>query len=229
VHGGPFLRGAYWGWSPEPAFLASLGYAVLQAEFRGSAGWGFKLQRAGWKQWGRGMQDDLDDGVDWLAREGTIDPKRVCIMGGSYGGYAVMMGLARDPQRWRCGIDLFGVTDINLLFDISWADYAYSDYLKYAAKEMIGDPEKDAAMFKAASPLEHASDIRVPVLMVYGLQDRRVPIVHGEKMRDALQALGKPVEWVVYQEEGHGVALERNRFDLYRRVAAFLKANNPAD
>jgi dipeptidyl aminopeptidase/acylaminoacyl peptidase len=84
-------------------------------------------------------------------------------------------------------------------------------------------------MFTAASPLERAKDIQAPVLMVYGLQDRRVPIVHGEKMRDALRALGKPVEWVMYQEEGHGVALERNRFDLYQRIAAFLAQHNPPD
>jgi len=229
VHGGPFVRGTHWGWSREPAYLASLGYAVLEPEFRGSAGWGSKLQRAGWKQWGRAMQDDLNDGADWLAREGIVDAKRVCIMGASYGGYAVMMGLARDPKRWRCGINMVGVTDINLYFDISWADYAYSDWIKYAAKEMVGDQDKDAAMIKAASPLERAKDIEAPVLMVYGLQDSRVPIVHGEKMRDALTALGKPVEWVVYQEEGHDFVLERNLFDLYRRVAAFLVKHNPPD
>ncbi len=225
VHGGPFVRGAYWGWSAEPAFLASLGYAVLEPEFRGSAGWGSKLQMAGWKQWGRGMQDDLNDGVDWLAKEGIGDPKRACIMGASYGGYAVMMGLARDPERWRCGINYVGVTDINLMFDVTWSDYAYSYWIEYAAKEQIGDPDKDAAMLKAASPLENAAKIRGPVLMAYGLQDRRVPIIHGEKMRDALVKQGTPVEWVVYQEEGHGFLLEKNRFDFYTRVAKFLADN----
>jgi dipeptidyl aminopeptidase/acylaminoacyl peptidase len=229
VHGGPFVHGASWGWSPEPAFLASLGYAVLEPEFRGSAGWGTKLHMAGWKQWGRGMQDDLNDGVDWLVKEGIVDPKRVCIMGASYGGYAVMMGLARDSERWRCGIDYVGVTDINLFFDVTWSDYAYSDWIEYAAKEMIGDPVKDAAMLKAASPLENAANIKAPVLMAYGLQDRRVPIVHGEKMHDALVAGHQPVDWVVYREEGHGFFLEKNRFDFYGRVAAFLKAHNPPD
>lgn len=229
VHGGPFVRGTYWGWTPPAAYIASLGYAVLEPEFRGSTGWGRKLYLAGWKQWGRGMQDDLNDGVDWLVREGTVDPKRVCIMGASYGGYAVMMGLARDPERWRCGINYFGVTDINLYFDVTWSDYAYSDWIEHAAKEMIGDPDKDAAMLKAASPLENAANIRAPVLMAYGLQDRRVPIVHGEKMRDALVAQHKVVDWVVYQEEGHGFQLEKNRFDFYGRVAAFLKTHNPSN
>jgi dipeptidyl aminopeptidase/acylaminoacyl peptidase len=227
VHGGPWVRGAHWRWSAEPAYLAALGYAVLEPEFRGSTGWGKKLQGAGWKQWGRGMQDDLNDGVDWLAKEGTIDPKRVCIMGASYGGYAVMMGLARDPERWRCGVNYVGVTDINLMFDVTWSDYAYSDYIKYAAKDMIGDPDKDAAMLKAASPLENAAKIKAPVLMAYGGMDHRVPIVHGEKMRDALAKQGTPVEWIVYQEEGHGFLLEKNRFDFYNRVAKFLQANNP--
>jgi len=225
VHGGPFVRGAYWAWSPVPAYLATLGYAVLEPEFRGSAGWGSKLQMAGWKQWGRGMQDDLNDGMDWLDKEGIIDPKRACIMGASYGGYAVMMGLARDPDRWRCGINYVGVTDINLMFDVTWSDYAYSDWIEYAAKEQIGDPDKDAAMLKAASPLENAARIKAPVLMAYGLQDLRVPIVHGEKMRDALVKQGTSVEWVVYQEEGHGFLLENNRFDFFRRVSKFLAAN----
>jgi dipeptidyl aminopeptidase/acylaminoacyl peptidase len=228
VHGGPYLRGAHWRWSAEPAWLAALGYAVLEPEFRGSAGWGGKLQAAGWKAWGGAMQDDLVDGVDWLAREGLVDPKRACLMGASYGGYAVLMGLARDPGRWRCGIDAVGVTDIGLMFDLAWADYAYSDWIRYAAREMIGDPERDAARFKAASPLANAARIRAPVLMAYGAQDLRVPLVHGERMRDALLREGTPVEWVVYPEEGHGFLLADNRLDYYRRVARFLTKHNPA-
>lgn len=222
VHGGPWVRGANWAWRAEPAYLASLGYAVFEPAFRGSTGWGGRLHRAGWKQWGRGMQDDLNDGVDWLAKQGTIDPARVCIMGASYGGYAVMMGLARDPERWRCGINYLGVTDINLMFDVAWSDYSSSDFIRYTAKEMIGDPDKDAAMLKAASPLENAAKIKAPVLMAYGAGDRRVPLVHGEKMRDALTAQGTSVEWVVYTGEGHGFMLEQTRYDFYERVARFL-------
>jgi dipeptidyl aminopeptidase/acylaminoacyl peptidase len=173
------------------------------------------------------MQDDITDGVNSLVKQGVVDPKRICIMGASYGGYAVMMGLARDPERWRCGINYVGVTDINLFFDVTWSDYARSDWIKYAAKEMIGDPDKDAAMLRAASPLENAARIKAPVLMAYGALDVRVPIVHGEKMRDALAKQGTPVEWVVYAEEGHGFLLEKNRFDFYNRVAKFLVANNP--
>jgi dipeptidyl aminopeptidase/acylaminoacyl peptidase len=222
VHGGPYVRGTRWTWSSEAAYLAALGYAVLEPDFRGSAGWGRKFFQAGWKQWGLAMQDDLVDGVDWLASRGTIDAKRVCIMGASYGGYAVMMGLARDPDRFRCGINYVGVTDISMKFTVAWSDYAYSDFMKYSAKELIGDPDRDAAQFKATSPLANAARIRAPVLMVYGGADRRVPIIHGERMRDALVDNKSPVEWVTYPEEGHGFLLESNRFDFYGRVAKFL-------
>ncbi len=225
VHGGPWVRGGHWAWRDEPAFLAMQGYAVLEPEFRASTGWGGKLFMAGWKQWGQAMQDDLNDGMDWLAKAGTIDPKRACIMGASYGGYAVMMGLARDPERWRCGINYAGVTDINMMFDVTWSDMSNSDFLRYSAKEMIGDPVKDAAMFKAYSPLENAAKIKAPVLMAYGGEDVRVPRVHGERMRDALLKQGTPVEWVVYEEEAHGFLLESNRYDFYSRVAKFLDAN----
>jgi dipeptidyl aminopeptidase/acylaminoacyl peptidase len=230
VHGGPYVRGTvHWAWRDEPAFLAALGYAVLEPDFRGSLGWGRAFFQAGWKQWGLAMQDDLVDGVDWLAARGTIDPKRVCIMGASYGGYAVMMGLARDPERFRCGINYVGVTDINLMFDVAWSDMSDSDFLKYAARDIIADPERDAAQLKATSPLANAKKIRAPVLMAYGVEDYRVPIIHGERMRDALTANGTPVEWVAYSGEGHGFLLEENRFDFYRRVAAFLAKHLPAN
>ncbi len=222
VHGGPWVRGGYWRWRPEPAYLASLGYAVLEPDFRGSVGWGRKLYLAGWKQWGLAMQDDLNDGMDWLAAQGTIDPKRACIMGASYGGYAVMMGLARDPDRWRCGVDYVGVTDINLMFDVTWSDMAGSDFIRYSAKDMIGDPDADAARLQATSPLRNAARISKPVLMAYGAADRRVPLIHGERMRDALTTRGVPVEWIVYPDEGHGFQLEANRFDFYERVTRFL-------
>ena len=222
VHGGPWVRGATWHWRDEPAFLAAQGYAVLEPEFRGSTGFGRRLFQAGWKEWGRAMQDDLLDGVDWLAQRGTIDPSRVCIMGASYGGYAVMMGLARDPERYRCGINYLGVTDIMLMFDVTWSDMSNTDFLRYNAKELIGDPERDAAQFKATSPLARAAKVRAPVLMAYGGADRRVPVVHGERMRDALRNSGARVDWVVYADEGHGFLREANRFDFYGRVAKFL-------
>jgi dienelactone hydrolase len=222
VHGGPWVRGATWHWRDEPAFLAAQGYAVLEPEFRGSTGFGRRLFQAGWKEWGRAMQDDLLDGIDWLAQRGTIDPSRVCIMGASYGGYAVMMGLARDPERYRCGINYLGVTDIMLMFDVTWSDMSNTDFLRYNARELIGDPERDAAQFKSTSPLANAAKVRAPVLMAYGGADRRVPVVHGARMRDELRSGGARVDWVVYADEGHGFLREANRFDFYGRVAKFL-------
>jgi dipeptidyl aminopeptidase/acylaminoacyl peptidase len=114
------------------------------------------------------------------------------------------------------------------MYSVTWSDFADSDYLKYAAPEMMGDPDKDAAMLKEVSPLEHAANIKAPVLMAYGGGDVRVPKVHGEKMRDALQKQGTPVEWIVYSDEGHGNLLEVNRFDFYNRVQAFLEKYLPA-
>ena len=222
VHGGPWVRGSAWRWRDEPAFLAALGYAVLEPEFRGSTGFGRRLFQSGWRQWGLAMQDDLLDGIDWLAKRGTIDPSRVCIMGASYGGYAVMMGLTRDPERFRCGVNYVGVTDIALMFDVTWSDLFDTDFLRYNAKELIGDPERDAAQFRATSPLANAAKVRAPVLMAYGAQDYRVPLVHGERMRDALEKNGTRVDWVVYADEGHGFLREANRFDFYGRVAKFL-------
>lgn len=225
VHGGPWVRGASWGWTDEAAYLASLGYAVLEPEFRGSLGWGRKHFESSFKQWGKAMQNDLDDAMDWAVAQGIADPKSACIMGASYGGYAVMMGLARNPERWRCGINYVGVTDINLMYDVAWSDFSDSSFVKYSAKDMIGDPAADAALLKEVSPLEQASRIRAPVLMAYGVDDRRVPLVHGQKMKALLEANNVPLEWVAYADEGHGFLLEENRFDFYRRVAAFLARN----
>ncbi|MEO5935503.1 MAG: alpha/beta fold hydrolase, partial [Duganella sp.] len=117
VHGGPFVRGGSWSWNAEAQFLASRGYAVLEPEFRGSTGYGEKHFRAGWKQWGLKMQDDIADGTRWAIAQGTADAKRVCIAGASYGGYATLMGLINDADLYQCGIDWAGVTDIGLMYD----------------------------------------------------------------------------------------------------------------
>jgi len=118
-----------------------------------------------------------------------------------------------------------GVTDISLMFDVTWSDFSNSDFIRYTAKEMIGDPDQDAAQLKATSPLENVARIKAPVLLAYGGGDHRVPVVHGEKMRDALLKQGTPVEWVFYSDEGHGFGLEANRLDFYERVARFLDAS----
>jgi dipeptidyl aminopeptidase/acylaminoacyl peptidase len=225
VHGGPQVRGRVWGWDPQVQVLAAHGYAVLEPEFRGSTGYGQKLFTAGWKQWGLAMQDDLADGVKWAVAQGLADPKRVCIAGASYGGYAVLMGLIRDPQLYRCGVDWVGVTDLDLLFTSPWSD-ASELWKKYGATKIIGDPVADAAQFKATSPSRNADKIHAPLLLAYGAKDKRVPIEHGERLHDALaKRPDATVEWVVYKDEGHGWHFADDNIDFWNRVIRFLDAN----
>jgi dipeptidyl aminopeptidase/acylaminoacyl peptidase len=227
VHGGPQVRGASWGWDPEVQFLASRGYAVLQPEYRGSTGFGDHHFRAGWKQWGLKMQDDIADGAKWAIAQGTADPRRICIAGASYGGYATLMGLINDPQLYRCGVEWAGVTDINLLYDGHWRfDSDFSErWKKFGMPELVGDQVKDAAQLKATSPLLQASRIKQPLLLAYGGSDRRVPLVHGTRFRDAVRAGNSEVEWIEYLEEGHGWYLPENRIDFWGRVEKFLARN----
>lgn len=225
VHGGPWVRHAYWRWNSDAQFLASRGYVVIEPEFRGSAGYGGALFRAGFKQWGLAMQDDVSDSMDWAAQKGWIDAKRTCIGGASYGGYAVLMGLAKEPERYRCGFEWVGVSDINLMYSITWSD-ASKAYKTYGMPALIGDQVKDAAQLKATSPLEQAAFINKPVLMAYGGRDPRVPYRHGKAMQSALQEAGnRDVEWVFYPDEGHGWSKLEDNTDWWGRVERFLAKN----
>jgi acetyl esterase/lipase len=221
VHGGPYMRGGHWHWDSESQFLASRGYAVLEPEFRGSVGYGFNHFRAGWKQWGLAMQNDVADGANWAVAQGIADPSRICIAGASYGGYATLMGLVNDADLYRCGVNWVGVSDIDLMYSVVWSDS--SDVFKtYGMPVLVGDREKDAAQLKATSPLQQASRIKQPLMLAYGGNDRRVPIVHGVRFRDAVQKTNPNVEWVEYTEEGHGWQLVKNRVDFWTRVEKFL-------
>lgn len=224
VHGGPYVRGGTWNWSAPAQFLASRGYAVLEPEFRGSTGFGWKHFHAGWKQWGLAMQNDVADGARWAIAEKIADPKRICIAGASYGGYATLMGLLNDPDLFRCGIDWVGVTDIDLLYSITWSDIS-TEWQTYGMPRLVGDRDMYAQQFKATSPLLQAARITQPVLLAYGGADRRVPIKHGTQFRDAIQRTNRNVEWVEYAEEGHGWALVKNRIDFWSRVEKFLDKN----
>ncbi|SHH52967.1 S9 family peptidase [Massilia sp. CF038] len=224
VHGGPYVRGSAWGWSANAQFLASRGYAVLEPEYRGSAGFGDSHFRAGFKQWGLAMQDDVADGTQWAIDKGYADPQRICIAGASYGGYATLMGLVKHPELYKCGIDWVGVTDIKLLFDGHWSfeDDLPELWHKYGMPELIGDPVKDAAQFTATSPLAQAARIKQPLLLAYGSADRRVPLMHGKKFYEAVKQTNNDVEWVLYEGEGHGWATVANRIDFWSRVEKFL-------
>jgi len=224
VHGGPYVRGNSWGWNADSQFLASRGYAVLEPEFRGSTGFGSRHFRAGWKQWGLKMQDDIADGARWAIAQGTADAKRICIAGASYGGYATLMGLINDKDLYQCGIDWVGVTDINMLYDGHWnfTSDLPDGWKQYGMPHLVGDQVKDAEQLKATSPLLRAAEIKQPLLLAYGGADMRVPLPHGTKFYKAVKQTNPDVEWVEYDEEGHGWALPKNRIDFWGRVEKFL-------
>ncbi len=223
IHGGPHVRGSVWGFNPETQFLASRGYLVIEPEFRGSLGYGDTWFRAGWRQWGLKMQDDMTDTARWAITKGLADPKRVAIAGGSYGGYAAMMGLVKEPSLFKAGLNFVGVTDIELLYTIGWSDTAGSTWERFGMPKLIGDREKDIDQFRKTSPLLLASQIKQPVFMAYGEDDLRVPLPHGTKLRDALIKAGNTqVEWNQYANEGHGFLLEKNKVDFYSRMEKFL-------
>ncbi|MFZ4529785.1 MAG: S9 family peptidase [Undibacterium curvum] len=220
VHGGPHARDEY-GYNPMTQTLASRGYAVLQPQFRMSTGFGWKHHTAGWKQWGLAMQDDVTDGVNYLINQGIVDKDRVCIIGASYGGYATMYGLVKDPDLYKCGVNWVGVTDVKMLFTVNWSDMS-GPYMDNLGRLMHGDPDKDEAYFTKSSAIGNASKIKAPVLMGYGSEDVRVPLIHGEKMRDKLLAQGNTVEWVVMVGEEHNWYRESNRIKWGEMVTRFL-------
>jgi dipeptidyl aminopeptidase/acylaminoacyl peptidase len=224
IHGGPWVPGTAWGWNPASQFLASRGYAVLEPSFRGTTGLGMKHYKASFKQWGLAMQDDIADATRWAIAKGHADPKRVCLAGASYGGYATLMGLIKDPGLYQCGVNWVGVTDIALLYKGHWSFKSdmNPEWTKHGAKEMIGDLDKDSAQIKATSPLANASKITQPLLLAYGGADVRVPAYHGDKFYNAVKETNKNVESIVYPEEGHGWVLLKNNIDFWGRVEKFL-------
>jgi dipeptidyl aminopeptidase/acylaminoacyl peptidase len=221
VHGGPWMRGATWRWQPDVQFLASRGYAVLQPEFRGSLGFGLRHFESSFKQWGLAMQDDLADGARWAIAQGIADPRRICIMGASYGGYATLMGLAKDGDLFKCGINWVGVSDILLMYDATWSDSS-DVWKRYGMPLRVGDREKDKAQLEATSPIRLAARIKNPLLVGHGRVDRRVPIEHGQRLVDAVKSHNPNVEWVRYADEGHGWSLPATEVDWWTRVEKFL-------
>jgi dienelactone hydrolase len=221
VHGGPFTRGSDLGWSAEPQFLARRGWRVLEVEFRGSTGFGARHMQAGFRQWGQAMQDDLADAVQWAAREGWIDPKRVCIAGGSYGGYAALMGPVRHPQTYRCAASFAGVTDLQLMFTSARSDLT-DQGRRFGLPRLLGDPVADAEMLRQHSPVARVADLKVPVLLAWGGLDKRVPLEHAERFEAAARRAGVDFVRVSYPTEGHGFFIEENHADYLVRLDAFF-------
>jgi dipeptidyl aminopeptidase/acylaminoacyl peptidase len=217
-HGGPWARDV-WRFNPEVQFLANRGYAVLQMNFRGSTGYGRKFWEASFKQWGKTMQDDVSDGVKHLVAEGIADPKRVCIYGGSYGGYATLAGLAFSPELYACGVDYVGVS--NLFTFLKTIPPYWKPYLDML-HEMVGHPEKDKALLEATSPVMHADKMRAPLLVAQGAKDPRVNIDESNQIVAALKKKGVDVPYLVKENEGHGFSNEENRFEFYEAMEKFL-------
>jgi dipeptidyl aminopeptidase/acylaminoacyl peptidase len=222
IHGGPNVPASEWTFNPITQFLASRGYAVLEPQFRGTEGFGWKLESAGFRKWGDEMQDDLEDGIRWAIAQGYVEPGKVCLFGGSYGGYAAMWGAIKEASSIKCAISLVGVSSIDYLFDNATTDMSLWAEKSALMKERIGDPQTERARFRRVNPVDNADKVGVPILLEYGASDRRVPLVHGTAFRAALDKYHKPYEWVVYDDEGHGLSREENRFDFFRRVDAFL-------
>jgi dipeptidyl aminopeptidase/acylaminoacyl peptidase len=218
VHGGPWARD-YWGYNSEAQWMANRGYAVLQVNFRGSTGFGKKFLHAGDKEWGRKMQDDLTDAVKWAIDQGIADPKRTCIYGGSYGGYAVLAAAAFTPDLFTCGVDIVGPSNLHTL--IASVPPYWAPLLKLFAVRM-GDPVADSMMLVERSPLTHADKFVMPLLVGQGANDPRVKQAEAEQIVAALREKGKDVEYVVYPDEGHGFARPENRMDFYGRAEKFL-------
>ena len=229
IHGGPWVRaysGVEWGRWPDAQFFASRGYVVLEPEPRGSLGFGDKHYTSSFKQWGQAMQDDITDGALYLVKEGLVDKSRMCVFGGSYGGYASAEALAKDPDLWACGVPFVAVTDLTSFQKVTYSDMsAGTDFFQTEFMKMVGDSDADKAMFDKYSPARHADAVKAPVLVAMGSDDVRVPQVHGDDYVSALRSAGKKVEYVVYNGEGHGFNKDENVFDFYKRVEKFLAEN----
>lgn len=218
VHGGPWARDKS-GYDSTVQWLASRGYLVLQVNFRGSTGYGHRFAARGRRELGGAMQDDVTDGLRWAVGEGLVDPERVAIMGGSYGGYAALAGLAFTPDLYRAGISIVGFGNLITLMErvAPMFQSSVSFFHSY-----VGHPETDGELLRRRSPFFHVDSIRAPVLMAHGRNDPLVPVEESEAMARALEARGVPVELVVWPDEGHGLTNPANRLSFYGLAERFL-------
>ncbi len=217
-HGGPHGVRDYWSYDAYAQMMASRGYAVLQVNFRGSGGYGRDFLYTGYGKWGTLMQDDVTDATLWAIREGITEDDRICIFGGSYGGYAAVMGAVREPDLYQCAIGYVGVYDLELLFkkgDVP-ARKSGQVYLRHALGE-------DKADLRARSPIHHLENLKAPIFIVHGAKDIRAHYDHALRLRKELKRLGKPYEWLVKPREGHGFYKPENRVELFEKMLSFLE------
>lgn len=215
-HGGPYGVQDHWQFDDDAQLLAAAGYAVLQVNYRGSGGYGDAFIRAGRREWGGKMQDDVTDATRWAIEQGVADPKRICIYGASYGAYSALMGVAREPSLYRCAAGYVGVYDLPLMH--TTGDIQRRGSGESYLREWIGTPESLANV----SPTRLAGAIKVPVFLAAGGEDQRAPQLHSERMEKALRTAGVPVESLYYKTEGHGFYEESHRREYYARLLGFL-------
>jgi dipeptidyl aminopeptidase/acylaminoacyl peptidase len=218
-HGGPFGIQDNWGFDSEAQMLAEAGYAVLQLNYRGSGGYGAAFMRAGAREWGLKMQDDVTDATRWAISQGIADASRICIYGSSYGAYASLMGVAKEPSLYKCAVGYVGVYDLPTMH--TDGDIQRRGSGETYIREWIG--ERDAVA--ASSPNRFAERIKVPVFLAAGGEDERAPIKHSEMMEKALRKAGVPVETLYFPTEGHGFYVDTHRSEYYTRLLAFLGKN----
>jgi dipeptidyl aminopeptidase/acylaminoacyl peptidase len=218
VHGGPWTRDS-WGYDPMTQWLADRGHACLQVNFRGSTGFGKNFVSAGNKEWGRKMQDDLTDAVSWAVSQGIADPKRVGIMGASYGGYAALAAATFTPEVFRCAVDMFGPSDLAALIR---SMPPYWSVEKANIMRRMGDPDTELPFLKERSPLFFTENIRIPLLIAQGANDPRISKSASDRMVEALRKRKIECEYVVFPDEGHGFVKPVNRLKFFEIAEAFL-------
>jgi dipeptidyl aminopeptidase/acylaminoacyl peptidase len=220
VHGGPYGIRDDWAFDPYVQMLSSRGYAVLQVNYRGSGDYGSAFLKAGYHEWGGKMQDDVTDATDWAIAQGVADPKRICIFGGSYGGYAALEGAVKEPDLYRCAIGYVGVYDLRLM--TTRGDIPQSTSGENYLKMVLGE---DQSVLWDRSPIAHLDRLKAKVMLIVGGADKRVPAVQGESLRSALNKAHIEHEWLYQRTEGHGFYDEANRRNLFAKVIAFLDRN----
>ena len=216
-HDGPFDERDQWSWQPEPQMLASRGYAVLQVNFRGSSGRGNNFRSAGKFSWGTRLIDDITDGVNWTVAQGYADPKRLCIFGAGFGGYAALMSAVREPDLYKCAIGYAGVYDLKAMKDDSGNDRG-----RRFIGEMVGASDGDLL---AQSPISHLDRLKASVMIAHGEEDTVAPFTQAKELRAALDKSHYPYNWLAKAGEWHGFFAEEDREELYREVLAFLDRN----
>ncbi|MBL1430180.1 MAG: S9 family peptidase [Robiginitomaculum sp.] len=220
-HGGPQSRdNAHFNWLAQ--LLASRGYVVFQPNFRGSSGYGWKFTAAGWGEWGKAMQHDITDGVKYLIDQGVVDPKRICIVGSSYGGYAALAGGAFTPELYKCVVSIAGVSDLNSMYKWTWKEYGKEHWVvKYWGRSMSGKEERRETM-KNASPARFAKQFQAPVLLIHGEDDTVVHIEQSKKMLSALKRAKVDVRLITQKNGDHWMSYQETRIETATEVLAFL-------